>query len=152
MIPKAWETTIPSHFCHIVQIVHTGAFEWNVRSCGNQQEAGRLWRALLYSWLHSPPQPAAGKKVVRTPSSSMSRACWLAWSIWIGGSTAVINALHEAGVHLSYADIIKLINKWRRNDLRLVDDVCHVEINRIVRKGDTISVMLFAATMEGAFR
>ena len=65
-------------------------------------------------------------------------------------TTAIINALHEAGINPAYVDIV--IGEKSTTDIKLLSEVCHIKINKGVRQGDTISPKLFAATLESVFR
>ena len=67
-------------------------------------------------------------------------------------TTAVINALHEAGVNPAYVDIVRLFGKESTTDVQLLSEMCHIKINKGVRQGDTISPKLFAATLDAVFR
>ena len=67
-------------------------------------------------------------------------------------TTAVINALHEAGVNPAYVDIVRRIGEESTTDIQLLSEICHIKINKGVRQGDTISPKLFAATLEAVFR
>ena len=67
-------------------------------------------------------------------------------------TNAYLNALHEAGINPAYVDVVRSINKNCTTDIKMLSEVCRINISKGVRQGDTISPKLFAITLESLFR
>lgn len=146
----AWRLSFRRTLAATVQNIHSSTLEWNIRSgrksAKNKQVTGGF---PTYDHIHALSLPLRKSEKYRIP---VCLALVSYTEVFISvKSTAVINALHEVDVHLTYVHIINVINKRCTTDVRLLDDVCHVKINRGVRQCDGVSSKLLAVTLDGVF-